>query len=88
MRAHLSRIQVGQEMNLRSQKNDQEHQADKAAICAVYSHVLGKTQLRGESLRGQEPRHIGTLADIGLRAKATVLRYSVSNHVKADVTCF
>ena len=46
MRAHLSRIQVGQEMNLRSQKNDQEHQADKAAICAVYSHLLGKTQLR------------------------------------------
>lgn len=46
MRAHLSRVQVGQKMNLRSQKNYQEHQADKAAICAVCSHVLGKTQLR------------------------------------------
>jgi hypothetical protein len=46
MRTNLSRIQVGQKMNLRSQKNHQEHQADKAAGFAVYSHVLGKTQLR------------------------------------------
>ena len=46
MHADLSRIQVGQEMNLRSQKNHQEHQADRAAIFTVYSHVLGKTQLR------------------------------------------
>lgn len=46
MCADLSRIQVGQEMDLRSQEDHQEQQADKAAICAVYSHVLGKTQLR------------------------------------------
>jgi hypothetical protein len=58
VRAHLSRTQVGQEMNLSSQKKYQEHQADNAAICAVYSHVLGKTQLRGESLSGQERRHV------------------------------
>jgi hypothetical protein len=46
MRTNLPRIQVGQEMNLGSQKDHQEHQADKAAIFAVYSHVLGMTQLR------------------------------------------
>jgi hypothetical protein len=46
MGAYLSRIQVGQEMNLRAQKKDEEQQTDSAAICAVYSHVIGKTQLR------------------------------------------
>jgi len=46
MRPYLSRIQVGQKMNLRSQKQKQEQQADDAAICAIYSHVLGKTKLR------------------------------------------
>jgi len=46
MCAHLSRVQVGQEMNLCSQKNYQEQEADKAALCAIHSHVLGKTQLR------------------------------------------
>ena len=46
MRAKLSRIEVGQKMDLCSQKNHQEQQAYEAALCAVYSHVLGKTQLR------------------------------------------
>ena len=46
MRTHMSRIQVGQEMDLRTQKKDEEQQADHTAISAVYSHVLGKTQLR------------------------------------------
>jgi len=46
-------------MNLRSQKKCQKHQADNAAICAIYSHVLGKTQLRRELLLGQERRYCG-----------------------------
>jgi len=54
MCASRARVQVAQKMNLRSQEKYQEHQAYQAAICVVYSHVLGKTQLRGESLRGQE----------------------------------
>jgi hypothetical protein len=35
MSACPSRIQVGQKVNLRSHKKDQEHQADEAAICTV-----------------------------------------------------
>ena len=54
MRASWTRVQVAQKMDLRSENERQEQQADQTAICAVYSHVLGKTQLRGESLRGQE----------------------------------
>lgn len=80
MRAHMSRIQVGQEMNLRTQKKDEEQQADHTAISAVYSHVLGKTQLRGESLPGQE--RAGRLG-----SKATARRFAVSNQARLDVTC-
>ena len=46
MCARLPRIHVGEEMELRSQEYEQEQQTDKAAIGAVYSHVLGKRQLR------------------------------------------
>ena len=54
MRANLTRIQVGQEVKLCAQKDYQEQQTDSAAIYAVYRHVPNRTQLRGESLLGQE----------------------------------
>ena len=65
-------------MNLRSQKNNQEQQADETAVCAISSHVLVKTQLRGESLLGQED------AGVGVTGKATADWFRALKHGKVN----
>jgi len=59
MRADLPRIQIGQEMSLRSQKEQQKQYAYEATFCVVVGHPFVKTQFRGESLLGQEPEAAG-----------------------------
>ena len=79
MRTSLARVQIGQQVDLRSQKQQQEHEANNAAVYAVYCHVLIKTQLRGESLLGQE-RGAASVAE-----KATEPWFKLSNRGKVDV---
>ena len=79
MRTSLARVQIGQQVDLRSQKQQQEYEANNAAIYAVYCHVLIKTQLRGESLLGQE-RRAASVAE-----KATEPWFTLANHGKVDV---
>ena len=66
-------------MDLRSQKQQQEHEANNAPIYTDHCHVLIKTQLRRESLLGQE-RGAAIVAE-----KATEPWFKLFNHGKMDV---
>ena len=60
VRPRTGRIEIGQEMKLSSKKEQSQQQADKeASVCAITGHLVGKTQLRRESLLGQGDRCLG-----------------------------
>jgi len=55
MRSRPARIKIGKEVQLSSEEEQHQQQAEEnASVCAITGHVVGSTELRGESLLGQE----------------------------------
>ena len=47
------RVQIGAEMELRAKKHDREEHSQDAESSGVLMHVVNRTELREERLRGQ-----------------------------------